>query len=124
MIFVKLWQFDPADRTHVRIDMQGAESVADASRPGISVTPLFRDSHETVRLEYWQAGTAAAFSVPGGAELFVLEGELEDGDDVLRRHSWLRLPPGGMVKARAGAHGAKVWVKEGHLRSVTRPGTP
>lgn len=123
VIFVKLWQFDLADRTHVRIDMNKMDKVADPNRPGISVTPLFRDQHETVRIDHFQAGIEAAFPVPGGAELFVLEGELAESGDLLQRHSWLRVPAGGTVNARAGLQGARVWVKEGHLRSVRRPST-
>jgi len=50
-IFVKLWQFDPADRSHVRIDTGKLGSVADATRPGVRVSPLFRDAREDVRIK-------------------------------------------------------------------------
>lgn len=42
-IFVKLWQFDLADRTHVRIDSNKMKFVIDATRPGIEVLPLIHD---------------------------------------------------------------------------------
>src|ERR1700739_4046253 len=41
-IFVKLWQFDPDDRTHVRIDTRKMPFLAAPGRPGIEVMPLFR----------------------------------------------------------------------------------
>src|SRR5271170_573716 len=34
-IFVKLWQFDPDDRTHVRIDVNKMLSLPDPERPGV-----------------------------------------------------------------------------------------
>ena len=120
-IFVKLWQFDPADRTHIRIDMTRIGAVADANRPGVRVTPLFRDRREDVRLEHWAAGTAVTIDAAGGAELFVLDGGFEEGGSVLRRHSWLRLPIGARTTAVAGPQGAKVWIKTGHLRFATAP---
>src|ERR1700752_4036772 len=45
-IFVKLWQFDAADRTEVRIDT-GKRIVAPApDRAGVEVMPLFHDARE------------------------------------------------------------------------------
>ena len=57
----------------------------------------------------------------GGAEILVLEGSFEESGDVLKQHSWLRIPIGGRMKAKAGENGAKVWVKTGHLRYVSPP---
>ena len=62
-IFVKLWQFNPEDRTHVRIDTTKIGAVADPERPGVSVTPLFQDAHEDVRVETWEADTQARMPV-------------------------------------------------------------
>jgi len=118
---VKLWQFDPADRSHVRIDLNKIGAVADPLRPGVAVTPLFLDSRENVRVEHWQPGTTAALDAEGGAELFVLEGGIEESGQGLRRHSWLRLPIGARARAVAGPAGAKVWIKSGHLRFVAPP---
>ena len=50
-IFVKLWQFDMADRTHIRIDTNKARYVPDPARTGVSVLPLFHDAHEDVSME-------------------------------------------------------------------------
>ena len=96
-------------------------AVDDASRPGVRVTPLFKDAREEVRLEHWAPGAKAQFAVPGGAELFVLDGSAREGSDDLVRHSWLRVPDGDTVDLEAGAEGAKIWLKLGHLREITGP---
>ena len=66
--------FDLADRAHVRIDTSHIGAVADAERPGVRVTPLFRDAREDVRIEHWQANRAISLPTDGGAELLVLAG--------------------------------------------------
>ena len=48
VIFVKLWQFDLADRTPVKINMNKMGSIISAERPGVSIMPLFQDDRETV----------------------------------------------------------------------------
>jgi anti-sigma factor ChrR (cupin superfamily) len=121
VIMVKLWQFDPADRTHVRIDTNKMALIGDPDRDGVKFTPLFRDQREDVRLEAWAPGARVPLQVEGGAELFVLEGGFEEGCDRLREHSWLRIPLGESFCASAGQDGAKVWVKTGHLRFVEPP---
>jgi anti-sigma factor ChrR (cupin superfamily) len=118
VLFVKLWQFDLADRTHARIDTNKMAAIAQAGRPGVSVTPLFQDARETVSLERWAANTGVAFSADGGAELLVIDGDLTEGEDHLTRHAWLRVPVGGRMKATAGSRGATVWIKTGHLRTA------
>jgi anti-sigma factor ChrR (cupin superfamily) len=114
-IFVKLWQFDPADRAHVRIHTGKMKFVSERDRPGVRTMPLFRDEHEDVRLEAWAPDTELALAVPGGIELLVLEGSFRERGEEFVSQSWLRLPPGDVLTARAGPHGCKVWVKAGHL---------
>ncbi len=122
VIFVKLWQFDPGDRTHVRVDMNKVGAVADARRPGVNVTPLFKDGHEDVRVEDWAPHTRASLAVDGGAEIFVLDGEINESGDQLRRHSWVRIPDGGTIALETGEKPARIWIKSGHLRYVKAPG--
>ncbi|MBA5778526.1 cupin domain-containing protein [Stappia sp. F7233] len=121
VIFVKLWQFDPKDRTHIRIDMNKLGAVPVQGRPGVSVSPLFKDEREDVRLEHWAPGADVTVDVDGGAELLVLEGGFEESGESFARHSWLRVPIGGKVVAKAGPDGAKVWIKTGGLRFVEPP---
>jgi len=121
VIFVKLWQFDLADRTPVKIDMNKMSQVRDADRPGVRVTPLFQDKRETVQLETWDADATIELETRGGAEFFVLAGGFEESGDTLREQSWLRLPEGAILHAKTGAQGAKVWIKTGHLRHASAP---
>lgn len=123
-IFVKLWQFDADDRTSVKIDMNKMGSVAAANRDGVSVMPLFEDDRETVQLESWSAGAQVEVDAPDGAEFIVLEGGFtSDKGETLRKESWLRLPKGDKLVAKAGINGAKVWMKTRHLRFVEPPST-
>ena len=121
MILVKLWQFDPDDRTYTCINVNRIGAVAMAGRPGVSVTPLFKDAREDVRVERWEPGATVAVDTDGGAELFVLEGTFEESGERFRRHSWLRLPANTRISARSGAQGARVWIKSGHLRFASAP---
>jgi anti-sigma factor ChrR (cupin superfamily) len=50
-MFVKLWQFDPADRTHVRLDTNQMAPLDAKERDGVKLMPLFKDAHEDVRLK-------------------------------------------------------------------------
>ena len=121
VIFVKLWQFDPEDRTHVRVDLNKTGSVPDGDRAGVSVTPLFKDAREDVRLEIWEPGTAHRMAFDGGAEMLVLSGSGSESGDPLRRHSWVRVPAGGHLDLAAGPDGARFWIKSGHLHHVSAP---
>jgi quercetin dioxygenase-like cupin family protein len=114
-ILVKLWQFDPADRTERRVDTRAAEFVPVSSRAGVQALPLHADAREDVRLERWDAGAHVVRALPGGLELFVLEGGFEEAGERFERDSWLRLPAGAALEARAGTGGCRLWVKEGHL---------
>lgn len=118
IIFVKLWQFDADDRTHVRLNFDKMGSVWAAEHSGVRVTPLYEDAFETVALEHWSPGAEIHRPLAHGAELLVLDGGFAEGSDDLGVHSWLRLPPRGELHARAGLKGAKVWIKTGHLKDA------
>jgi len=118
VIFVKLWQFDANDRTEVRIDTKQRHFVA--ASPGVEALPLFADSRETVSLERWAGDAEVNRDLPGGIEILVLDGSFSEGGEVFAAQSWLRLPAGSRLKARAGAAGANVWIKSGHLAQPQR----
>ena len=122
-IFVKLWQFDLQDRTSVRININQMSAISDPERPGVLVTPLFKDEREEIRIEKWQANTEVVINAPDGAELFVLEGNMKEGKNYFYPQSWLRVPINSQIVAKAGANGAKVWLKTGHLPFVSAPNT-
>jgi hypothetical protein len=114
-LFVKLWQFDPGDRTAVRIDTAQQAFRPAAERPGVEIMPLFEDAREQVRLERWRAGAEITLLVQGGIEILVLEGDFGESGERFVPQSWLRLPAGAGLAARAGAEGCRVWMKTGHL---------
>jgi anti-sigma factor ChrR (cupin superfamily) len=114
-ILVKLWQFDPDDRTELRVDTTKLPYAPDPSRPGVEVAALFRDEHEVVTLERWAPHTTVQLKSPAGLELLVLEGTFSEGSDRFEYQSWLRLPAGASARMRAGEDGCRVWLKSGHL---------
>lgn len=118
VIFVKLHQFDPDDRTQIRMQIDDVEAIAASDRPGVRLRPLFSDGREDVRVEEWEAGARITLTVPGGGEFLVLEGSFQEGSQSQERHDWLRLPPGGVLDAVSGPEGARVWVKTGHLAGL------
>jgi anti-sigma factor ChrR (cupin superfamily) len=122
-IFVKLWQFDPTDRTEVNINMAEQVAVAALGRPGVAVIPLFRDLSETVSLETWSPGAEISADLPGGAELLVLDGTCLESGESMRALTWLRIPVGSQIQAVAGDQGTRVWIKTGGLRFTNPPGS-
>jgi anti-sigma factor ChrR (cupin superfamily) len=121
-IFVKLWQFAPDDRTPVHVDTATATFAVD--RPGVEALPLFRDHREQVSLERWAPGAAIALNATAGLEILVLDGGFTEGAERFETQSWLRLPVGAAARVTAGADGARVWIKRGHLAQPIRtPGS-
>jgi len=118
IIFVKLWQFDPDDRTYIHTNLNKLGSVPEQGRPGVSVSPLYKDERENVRFEKWDPDSSVTIDSTKGAEVFVLEGGFEQGGDTLRKHSWLRMPAGESLTATAGPAGASVWIKTDHLAAL------
>lgn len=113
-ILVKLWQFKAADRE--RIVRLPGEGQAAAPRSGvISSTVLFEGSNERVVMEEWQAGADVEVANPKGLELLVIGGGFTESGDTLGSWSWLRLPAGLKLHAKAGPLGARVWYKSAPL---------
>ncbi len=114
-IFVKLWQFDLSDRTHVRIDTNKARYLPDPLRPGVSVLPLFHDAREDVVMELWASGAEVALEAADGLEVLVLEGGFSEGGEDFALQSWMRLPRNAATQIVTGTGGARVWIKRNHL---------
>lgn len=117
-IFVKLWQFDPGDQSHVRLSAETLRYTPIADRPGVTAVPLHSFGEEVVRLESWDGLAPIHIDNPSGLELLVLDGTLSEEGDLLEAESWLRLPPGSDLEAVAGPAGCTVWIKSGHLADV------
>ncbi len=113
-IFVKLWQFDPADRRDVRLRPREPAFVATGD-PGVDARALHADAREAVRIERWAPGTHVERAPEGGLELFVLRGGFQSAGEAYGPWSWLRLPAGAPLRALAGPAGAELWLKEGHV---------
>ena len=117
-IFVKLWQFEMGDRNQFRKDMAAETS---GTKDGVATALLHQDDRETVTFTAAAANSLLEENSPGGIEVLVLGGSLTVDDDELVKGSWLRLPDGMPLSARAGADGAKVWMKSGHLPFAKAP---
>ena len=126
VIFVKLWQMKVDETHHVAIDTKDATNWQ--RQDGRDVCDLYSDASEQVSLQRLNAGEVLFNeTIVGGAELLVLEGELIDaGQDYqsyqsyqsYQRGGWIRLPVDAQAQIKAGAEGATVYLKTGHLSQV------
>lgn len=119
VIFVKLWQFDMADRTHIRSDTSKLAYLPVTE--GVEAASLFADGREDVRMERWAPGTEVSLEAPDGMEVLVIKGGFAEAGEAFVAQSWLRLPKGAVATAKAGAEGAIVWIKRDHLAETPKP---
>lgn len=117
-IFVKLWQFDPDDRTQFSKSM--AEEVG-ARENGVATAVLHSDAREIVTFSDLSPAATLTNTAPGGIEMLVLSGSVTQAGNPLPKGSWLRLPDGMPVQVTAGPDGATVWIKTGHLPFARPP---
>ncbi len=117
-IFVKLWQFDKEDRNQFRKNM--ADELP-APVNGLATVTLHSDAREVVTYSHLDPGVSLKSDASGGIELLVIDGTITNGEDVLHKNGWLRLPEGEKLSATAGAEGAKIWMKSGHLPYAKAP---
>jgi anti-sigma factor ChrR (cupin superfamily) len=118
VIFVKLWQFEPDDNHSLRANINELERSKSVYGTGVTASELYRDSTETVQVLHCEPNSHFTIPATNGIELLLLEGELQEGDDHLTQHSWLRAPVDMSVNAKAGNQGATLWIKTGHLARV------
>lgn len=123
-ILVKLWQFDPEDRTQISIDTGAQAPVAVKGRSGVSEITLFQDTRERVSLEVWEPGTTVNLTDHSGIEILVISGGFVESNENFRVQSWLRLPVGSTLHAIAGPQGARIWIKTGHLAETPKAPEP
>jgi anti-sigma factor ChrR (cupin superfamily) len=116
VLFVKLRQFPGRDRRAVAIATPGLRWQPGTS-PGVEIKPLYSQTGftDSTRLERWAAGTKLeSVNYPAGAELFVLDGELDDDTGRFGAGTWLRFPVGSR-HAPATTAGCVLYIKEGGL---------
>ncbi len=113
-IFVKLHQFPAGDSARVVIDTNSAEFIAE-STPGLSILPLHRFGAEQVALVRWAPGAGlTGRGQPGGEEILVLEGMLQDEFGDYPAGTWIRTPH-LFRNAPFSASGCLIYRKTGHL---------
>ena len=115
-ILVKLRQMAPAERQRVVIDTTGPGWVRGEIRGQWRlVLHSAQREGEWVTIERLEAGTTLPeTNSPGGAEMFVLSGALQDEHGAYGPGTWIR-NPAGTRSALASASGALYWSKRGHL---------
>lgn len=121
VIFVKLWQFDMADRNQVRVDTNKLAFTPDMDRPGVEIVPLFHDANEHVSIERWQPNLTLPIHAPDGMEILVLDGTFNEAGETFEQQSWLRLPKGSETALTSGRSGTRIWIKQGHLSRTPAP---
>lgn len=119
LILVKLRQYDGAGRPHRRTDTR-AMAWSKAHREGIEEKVLFDepDFPDRTVLERWAAGTTSGPEpIAGGAELFVLSGEVRAPTGSHGAGSWLRVPPGAPLELEAVTE-TELYVKTGGVAAL------
>jgi anti-sigma factor ChrR (cupin superfamily) len=112
-ILVKLRQMQPSERDRVVIDT-GRAAFAPGDAAGHERLLLFAGA-ETVTVERLSAGTRLPEGTcRGGEEMLVLEGAVDDGRCTHGEGTWIRNPD-GFKRSLGSRHGARLWVKRGHL---------
>jgi anti-sigma factor ChrR (cupin superfamily) len=113
-IFVKLQQFAGDDTEQVVLDTNTAPWQP-GSVPGVEFMELHEHGNERVHLFRLSPGVRiASHAHPGGEEIFVLGGTVEDEHGAYPKGCWLRCPPGSSHAPRS-PEGALLYVKSGHL---------
>lgn len=120
LLFVKLHQFARGDRRQCVLDTREPAQLP-GTLPGLAYQALHEWRGECVALLTWPPDARLApRPCPGGAELFVLRGGLEDRWGPVPEGGWLRLPPGSTLAPRTGSEGATLFLKTGHLGADRR----
>ena len=111
-IFVKLWQFDMQDRKQLHLTMLAASAT---TKGAVKTAILHQDKYETLKYIEVQAGAKLRLEANRGIEVLMLSSTIAESGDALRLGSWLSWRREAKITTIAGANGAKVWVKSGHL---------
>ena len=121
VIFVKLWQFDMADRTQVRIDTNTTPyHTGSGARRGRDHAAL-PGRQRGCPPRAMAGDTTIPVDAPNGIEILVLDGGFDEGGDTFVAQSWLRLPKGSRATVATGSSGARVWIKRDHLATPPTP---
>jgi len=114
IIFAKLRQYPGVDRSQIVVEAQNMDW-QESNQPGIGVKTLYTEENypEEMSLQKWDSGAAPGNVVyPGGAEILLLRGNLQDENSSYGEMSWLRFPPGA-EHAPYSPNGCELYVKTG-----------
>lgn len=118
VILVKLWWMHPEDQEFVRIDMTREELWRASEHEGVETMPLHAFENESNDLFRLSPGASLpARDLPGGEEIYVMEGRCADAQGLYDEGVWLRNPI-GQAPELASEKGCKLYVKRGHLRNL------
>lgn len=113
-ILVKLHQFQPDDTARLAIQPHKADW--HRYDHGIEVLPLHRHHEEQVVLVRLPASAPGIpHAHPGGEEIFVVSGTLQDENGTYPAGTWLRQAP-GTAHCPVALDDVLLWVKSGHLK--------
>jgi len=116
-ILVKLRQFDAQDLSPVVIDTSDDSEWQKLSGSGPDTLPLHEFGSERVMMIRLEEGESFPIeSDPGGLEILVITGSINDDGIELAAESWLRFPAGQPNRLLASS-ACLLWVKMGHLPS-------
>ena len=116
-ILVKLRQFDPRDLSHVVVDASRNTAWLNASGTAANVLELHEFGSERVAMIRLTEGEPFPIaSDPGGIEILVISGSINDQGTELGAESWLRFPASQGNRLVASSD-SLLWVKRGHLPS-------
>ncbi len=115
VILVKLRQMSDPDEAPLVIDTGSGEWLERGE--GVSALALFASEATGERVSLVRFAPGASYprhDHPGGEEILVLDGVLEDEGGRYGAGTWLRCPPGS-AHAPFSAEGCRLWVRSGHL---------
>ena len=114
-LLVKLRQFDPEDLKQLVVDT--ADDALWPERSGQSVLELHEYGNERVMMIRLAAGDRLPIdSDPGGIEILLVNGRIDDEGSELAAESWIRIPA-GQTNWLTATSDCLLWVKTGHLPS-------
>ncbi|MGK9172034.1 cupin domain-containing protein [Yokenella regensburgei] len=117
MLFVKLGQMMAGQYPRVRIDTCDAANWYE--HDGMMRCPLFENEQESTFLLRLTTGTLLHEPARvGGAELFIVEGSLLEGNGLYEKGSWLRIPVTQPLVFCAGSDNTLLYLKKGHLSAM------
>jgi len=111
-IFVKLRQYSGGNRKHIALRTEQMNWELSPNE-GISFKHLYSEKNfpEEIRLEKWSAGASRGKVLyPGGAEILIIKGNLEDEQGRYNELFWLRYPAGA-IHTPFSESGCEIYIK-------------